>query len=152
MNESDIADGEALESLSSEFAHLLERHLFIGLVLEVKGGAAATVVADHPVEDDDGAVFGTLAGRDEVVGAEALAGDLDQRLGRPAADRRQQADFVVVGEFGGRRGKLLIHSDSDGGKQRLQAWVHTLISLEQVGDAGVLGKRDGVGGAAEDIL
>jgi hypothetical protein len=131
MNESDIADGEALESLSSEFAHLLERHLFIGLVLEVKGGAAATVVADHPVEDDDGAVFGTLAGRDEVVGAEALAGDLDQRLGRPAADR---------------------HSDSDGGKQRLQAWVHTLISLEQVGDAGLFGKRDGLGGAAEDIL
>src|SRR6202043_3071885 len=52
MDEDDVADAEAGDGFGGERAHLFERHLLVGLVVEEEGLAAAGVVADDAVEDD----------------------------------------------------------------------------------------------------
>ena len=74
MDDGDVADAESVAGLARELVHLSQRHLFVGFVVKVEGLAAAGVVADDAVEDDDGAVLAVLGGGDEWGGVDRARG------------------------------------------------------------------------------
>src|SRR5260370_36652143 len=60
MDEGDVADLELAERLCCQRLHLLQRHFFVGFVVEVESLAAAGLVANYAFENDGGTIFSAL--------------------------------------------------------------------------------------------
>src|SRR5262249_41538070 len=60
VRDSDMTDGKLFKSLMSERVHLFKRHLRVGLVIQVKGAASASVIPYYSFKDHSSAIFGLL--------------------------------------------------------------------------------------------
>src|ERR1035438_1361444 len=105
-----VAHGEARPRFLRKLAHLTQRHLFVGFVVEMQSPTAAGVFAHDAVEDNHRAVFALLGFCDEFVGINGLAGEISDDV-RPqlkfflsvrrarrgtAGDRRQKTHFIAM--------------------------------------------------------
>src|SRR5260370_8890949 len=75
MDEGDVADLELAERLCCQRLHLLQRHFFVGFVVEVESLAAAGLVANYAFENDGGTIFSALACGECLVGVAWIAAD-----------------------------------------------------------------------------
>ena len=72
--ESHAVNAELGPCAVGDFVHLLQRHFLIGFVIEMERLAATRVIADDAVEDDNGAIFGTLGELNQGFGVDGIAG------------------------------------------------------------------------------
>jgi len=56
VDDCDAVDGIFFMELLANFAHLGERHRFVGFVIEVESGSIVRLIADKAVEGNDGTV------------------------------------------------------------------------------------------------
>src|SRR5665213_2104915 len=143
MNKGHMPHCEFRKGLLGQLVHLLQRHLFIGFVIEVERAAAARVVAHDTVEDYDSAVLSAPRCCCQFFSRNNLAsqGDYDWRgliMGdgiSSAGDGWQQADFVAVAEQVGGGGVLRVHADGNAA-QRRSGVLQLTDTVEQVADGG----------------
>ena len=74
VHDAHLGHGPAATRLARDLLHHRQRHLLVGLVLEVAHGAAAALVADHAEEHADPAVGGAR---------HRQGGGVDGRAGQP---------------------------------------------------------------------
>jgi len=114
-------------SLYLSLIHILpERHLFIGLVIQMQGPAPACVVTHNAVENHHRAVFAALGSSNSTFRVDTIAGQRNKdafvfatlvqsvRCARSTAgDRWQQAHLVAVVQDVRGLGVLGIHAHRD---------------------------------------
>jgi len=170
MDDGEVADGKLGEGAVREQPEVAEGHVGIGLVKEVEGAAAAAVIADDAVEEDEGSVFLALEGGGDGVGVDGVFGEADSLpgddddgdgvggtgfAGGAAADGGEQGYFVAVGEAVGGGDVFAIDSNGDGGLDGGPGGGffgdEAAAVVEEIADGGAAGEFERAGGFTEEI-
>src|ERR1035438_9344204 len=150
-------DYEAYEEMALQQMDLLQRHLFVRFVVEIKGLAATGLVADHSLKYQRGAVFPALEGIHNSLRVDDLANDrcialAPRRLRRATTHRRQQSDLVVRLQFGIGPRVLLVHGQGQRWQRFPQAGHLRSIMREHIADRSPIGQIDLIGRLPDDLF
>src|SRR5450432_1266836 len=156
MDQSYIPDLKVGQGLKSKFLHLLERHGFVGFVVEVESLAASSVVADDALEDRSRAIFGTLQDIGDSHAVNWFANDgamqaAGQYIGS-ARDRRKKGDLIPRLKCIRRPRKFLVDRHGNAWQMLLEFRRFDCVMIDEIRKGRPLGQIRRVGGETSHVL
>jgi len=146
-------DGVGVMQVRADFAHLGERHGFVGFIFQIEGAASVGFIAHEAIECDDGAILigahvvyrNACVNRRSQQFAPVVGGCRGHReLASTSADRRKKGNVIASGKRRLPGSKLLVAGSDEGRAKAGKGWKAALVAVEQVGQRGTLGDLDGL--------
>ena len=141
VHHGDASDGMGARDIAPDLGQHLHGHRLITFVIQEFRRAALGVVSNDALEIHNGAIFAAqklpgnfrgvdrLASEREKIALLALA-DLLRVAAGTTAYRRQECDFIAIGNWRRRCAELMVRSQNDAGFQSAQPGKQLSIPLE----------------------